>query len=385
MTRILSRERNFADMKKIWRRIRECVPIWAAVLLGLFVVALIADAVASHNAAFATGVNEGVGKLIRGALAFLTGWLPFSLAEFLLFTSPIYVTLICVALIRRIRRNPVSGIRYFAGFLSLVSLVYTVFVFGYSTGFYSKTVAEKVGLDRKGVSPEELYDTAIALIEGAEAEIPYVFYPQGTYSSMRFSYSEMNDKLIAAYDTLCEKYPSEFPRLHVGTKPVMASEPWTYTHISGVYTVFTGEANVNVNYPDYIIVTSAAHEMAHQRGIAREDEANFVAFLVCTMSDDPYVRYCGYVDVLNEVMNDLYSANVELYTAARIRMPKEVKDEYTAYSRFFDRYRENVAANVSDVVNDAFITSHGQPAGIKSYGLVVDLAVAYTLYGNSES
>ena len=52
---------------------------------------------------------------------------------------------------------------------------------------------------------------------------------------------------------------------------------------------------------------------------------------------------------------------------------------HSAYSVFFDEYRENVAATVSTAVNNAYITSHNQPQGVKSYGLVVDLAVAYYL------
>lgn len=207
-----------------------------------------------------------------------------------------------------------------------------------------------------------------------------MFFPQGTYSAMRFSYGEMNEKLNTAYSRLCDEYPS-IQRLYSRTKPVLLSEPWTYTHTSGVYSFFTGEANVNVNYPDYIVISSAAHEMAHQRGITREDEANFIAFLVCTMSDDAYVRYSGYVDVLNEVMNKLYSADTELYAAARLRMPEEIKAEYASYSAFFDKYRESTASKVSGTINNAYISSHGQPAGIKSYGLVVDLVVAYMLDG----
>jgi hypothetical protein len=58
-------------------------------------------------------------------------------------------------------------------------------------------------------------------------------------------------------------------------------------------------------------------------------------------------------------------------------MPEEVKKEYAAYSDFFEKYRENVAASVSNTVNNAYITSHNQPQGVKSYGLVVDLVVAY--------
>ena len=47
-----------------------------------------------------------------------------------------------------------------------------------------------------------------------------------------------------------------------------------------------------------------------------------------------------------------------------------------AYSAFFDKYRENVAANVTETVNNTYLTMQGTP-GTKSYGMVVDLAVAY--------
>ena len=66
-------------------------------------------------------------------------------------------------------------------------------------------------------------------------------------------------------------------------------------------------------------------------------------------------------------------------------MSKETRGEAVAFSKFFDKYRENVAATVSNKVNDTYITSHGQEAGIKSYGLVADLLCAYMLYGDGAS
>ena len=47
-----------------------------------------------------------------------------------------------------------------------------------------------------------------------------------------------------------------------------------------------------------------------------------------------------------------------------------------AYSKFFDKYRENVIEEVSETVNDTFLTINGTE-GTRSYGMVVDLAVAY--------
>lgn len=365
-------------MKTYLKKIKRFVPLWSIVLFSLFLAALIFSACYQKNPVLADFIHNGIGSAIRAVLAFLTNWIPFSFAESLLILSPLLVGLICAALVRRMRRSIAEGIRYFVGFLSLLSLVFTTLLFGYNAGYYGEGVEAKVNFERKDLSQKELYDTALALIDEINEVLPEVYYPRNTYSSMTFSYAELNEKLNAAYDTLSDQYP-DFQRMYSNTKPVMLSEPWTYTHISGVYTFFTGEANVNTNYPDFIMVSSAAHEMAHQRGITKEDEANFTAFLVCSLSDDPYIRYCGYADVLNDVMSKLTSSP-ELYNDARAKMPAELKREYTSYSEFFDQYRENVAASVSTAVNNAYITSHNQPAGVKSYGLVVDLVAAYMLY-----
>ena len=363
-------------MKKAFKKIRECVPIWCAVLFVIFIAAMIVFAVAKKNSAFADAIHDNVGMVIRALFATVTSPLPFSVAEYLLITSPVLVFLVVRSIFVQTRKSATLGIRRAVCFLAIASLVYSTYIFGSATGFYGKGVDDRLGLDRRDVAPEELYDTAMILIDQMKEDIPAVCYPEGSYSVMDFSYEEMNEKLNAAYETLCDKYP-EFQRLHSETKPVILSEPWTYTHISGMFTFFTGEANVNVNYPDFIVVSSAAHEMAHQRGINKEDEANFVAYLVCSLSDDPYVRYAGTLDVLNSVMNDLYSADKELWKRASAEMPKEVKWENAAYSGFFDKYRENVAEKVTTAVNNAYISSNNQPAGVKSYGLVVDLVVAY--------
>ena len=193
---------------------------------------------------------------------------------------------------------------------------------------------------------------------------------------MPYSYEELNRKLMLAYDSYTEK--QEFPdHFHSRVKPIMLSKPMTYTHITGVYTFFTGEANVNVNFPDYCIPFTAAHELAHQRGVAREDEANMIAFLVCMESDDPYIRYSALLNVYEYVASALYSANKEFYRTVYGTLTPEVIREELAYSEFFEEYRENVAANVSEATNNAYLQSQGAQEGTRSYNMVVDLTVAY--------
>ncbi len=365
-------------MKKAWQAVRRCVPIWSMILFGLFLVSVVVCAVLKQNVAVANALHDTIGVVIRAVMTTLTTWIPFSFAEFLLLSSPIFLIFFIIVIVKKCKRSHTEVIRFCVSILSVVSLVYSIAVFGYEPGFYNRSVADKLGLKQEKLSAEELYETARILLEEIERDIPYVSYPRGTYSAMTFSYAEMNEKLNDAYDTLCDTFP-EFERLHSNTKPVMLSEPWTYTYLSGMYTFFTGEANVNVNYPDFIIISTAAHEMAHQRGINREAEANFIAYLVCSMSDDPYVRYCGNFDVLISVLNSLASASPELYAEISAMVPAEIHAENRAYAAFLDQYRETVVSEVSSAVNDKFITSNNQPEGEKSYGLVVDLVAAYLL------
>lgn len=355
--------------------LKKQLPVFAFVLYGIAVAALAILAAARLSPAFADTFNRYVGAVIRGALAHLTGWIPFSLGEAMVIFLPVAAVFMIVRACRKYSDSWRSVFVYLGSVLSVVSLLFSVFVFGFGTGYYGTTVDEKLGLDRSVVSPEELYYTAATLAAHVNSEAENVKYQYNDFSVMPYTFDEMSRRLVAAYDKLCDEYDF-IPRLYSRVKPVMLSEPWTYTHISGVYTYFTGEANINTNFPDYTIPYTAAHEMAHQRGIAREDEANFIAFLVCISSDDPYIRYSGYLEVYEYVASSLYSADKNYYSAVYSSLKTNVRAEMAAYSAFFDKYRENVVADVSEAVNNSYLQIHGT-VGSKSYGLVVDLAVAY--------
>ena len=156
----------------------------------------------------------------------------------------------------------------------------------------------------------------------------------------------------------------------------MMSEAMSYSHITGVYTFFTGEANINVKFPDYTIPYTAAHELAHQRGFAKEDEANMIAFLVCLESDDIYIQYSAYLNMFEYVGAALYKADKKMYSEIRDMLDKTILNEMRAYNVFFDKYSESVASQVSGTVNDVYLKTQGTEGQI-SYGMVVDLTVAY--------
>jgi hypothetical protein len=357
------------------QQIKKKLPLVCLILYGAAAVSGILYIIFLNSVPVADFFNRYVSPIVRGVLAKLTGWIPFSLAECLLLLLPIII----IAVVS-------YGIKHYSGswrnigvfcaiLLSLGAYVFTTFTLGFVPAYRGSKLDARLGIEKNEVSAEELYYTAELLASKVNEEINAVKFRADGSSIMPYGYAEMNDKLMEAYKKACEKY--EFIQdIDTNIKPIMLSEPMTYTHISGVYTFFTGEANFNTNFPDYTLPYTVAHEFAHQRGIAREDEANFVAFLVCSESDDAYIRYCAYLNLYEYVASALYSANPTYYAQLYTELPLDMRLEMVAYSKFFDKYRESIASEVSDTVNDTFLTINGTE-GTKSYGMVVDLAVAY--------
>ena len=353
----------------------ERLPLICWVLYGIAALSVVLYVIMMNSMAFSDWFNHTISAALRVVFASLTDWIPFSVGELTLWMLPLLLFLVLRHAIRHRCDTWRTAVVYIGILLSVVISLFSVFVLNFAAGYRGSSLEDKLELDRQKVSAEELYDTAYILIEAINRETANITYYHEDFSVMPYSLDEMNDRLARAYRRFADQQ-SFITHVDSRVKPVMASEVMSYMHITGVYSFFTGEANINVNFPDYTIPYTAAHELAHQRGIAREDEANFVAFLVCIGSDDPYIRYSGYLNVYEYVANALWKADKELYYKAVAHLNTEVKHEMTAYNRFYDKYRESTVSQVSGTVNNSYLQSQGTP-GTKSYGMVVDLAVAY--------
>lgn len=346
-----------------------------------FAVSLIAYLLSRFIPDFAEFWTKYPAHAIRFILAKVTNLIPFSIAECILVSLPVFAVAYIVLSTVSTKRDSSDAnfYRWFRPILAFVLFIPIVFLGAFGPAYGRNKLADNLNLEQKDVSAEELYQTAMTAAKAAENELSdgKVSFDAKGASVMPYGYDELTDIMNSAF----KKYASEadyIGHFYSYPKPIALSEPMTYTHISGVYTFMTGESNINTNYPDFLMPFTMAHEMAHQRGIAREDEANFVAFLVCIGSDDAYVRYSGYTNMVNYLMSALSSADIEKYIDfRRNKLSDEMNGEFFAYSEFFDKYRDSKASEISGTVNNAFLQSQGQTAGTKSYGLVVDLAVAY--------
>ena len=356
-------KQNNATQKK------EKFPFFSVIFLGLAIVSFIILVIAKKNISFADSFNKTFAASIRKALAVVTSPIPFSLAEFFVMLLPLILVLLIMYAIKFKSKNWKSVLSYTLSLLAAASTIFSIFALGFGVGYYVPTLDKQLEIESVPVSAEELRDTALWLTEEINDLIPDIYFSSSGASVMPYSLDDMSQKLMVAYESLNEDYPF-LQSFNSRIKPALISVVMSHAHTTGVYSFFTGEAN-------YTLPFTAAHEFAHQRGVARENEANFIAFLVCAQSEDPYIRYSGYLNLYEYVVNALYSASKTMYKEVRTYMSVRANGEMKAYSEFYDQYRDSEISKVSSTINNAYLQANGEEQGTKSYGMVVDLAVAY--------
>jgi len=349
-------------------------------MLVLGTIGAVLQIICLFSAPFADVLGHSAGLFLRFVLAQLSSLVPFSLMELLFLSIPIICAVAIYLSLKSAKKGNIYLIRTISGILSIAAAVFFCFSVGFAPGYRGVPLADKAGLEQRDVSAAELYEVTLTVIEKLNPLSEQIPSLRDGSTALPMTTDELSTELSICYDRLREKYSfaDSFPSR---IKPLVISPLMTYTHLSGIYSFFTGEANLNTNYPDFVNAFTAAHEMAHQRGVSREDEANFTAFLVMLESDSDYIRYSAYLNMYQYLSGALYSADYDLWYDAQKRLSDTVCYELSAYSDFFDKYRDSTASKVADTLNNAYLESQGTE-GTKSYGLVVDLAVAYYLNDN---
>ena len=356
------------------RKVRLLRPFFF-VSLAIAAVSFLLHLLCVKNVSLANFFTQYVTAPVRSALAYVFAVFPFSLAELLLLLSPLWLVLL-IRYARRVAGNRLRAGRFLSALLAVPLLIYSVFVFTFAPGYYTTSIDERLALSEEEPDADNLFSLVTLLAENAEREAALAGVSVSEEGSiLPLSREELNLSLIRSYEKLSAQH-GFLSGPAVGVKFIALSEPMAYTNITGVYTFFTGESNVCTDYPDFTLVYTAAHEMAHARGIAREDEANFVAFLACEASDDPYIRYAGYMNLLQYVSNALYRTDFLRWQEAAHTLSPTVLRELIAYDRYYESHSDTVVSDIVESVNDAYLSGMGTE-GTVSYNLVVRLAVKY--------
>lgn len=347
-------------------------------MLILISVSIVLTMYARINRSFAEFYASKVYPVFAGIISFFTSKVKFSLAEFiiiaLLITVVIYLLIVLVKTLTK--KSSVYFKNFFLNMSLVLSIIYFLFVLFCGINYYRYEFTYYSGLEIKESSTEELIKLCEILISDANeqrallktgvngtAEIFDVDYI-GTAERARKSF----DNISQDYEVLNGNYPAP--------KPVINSSIMSQMRITGVFIPFTFEANVNVDIPEYQIPSTMLHELVHLRGFMREDEANFISYLACVNSGFDDFAYSGTMLALTHSMSALYFEDYEAFAGLYNTYSEDVRNDLRYSSNYWKQFETKVA-EISNKVNDSYLKANNQDDGVKSYGRMVDLLLAY--------
>lgn len=240
--------------------------------------------------------------------------------------------------------------------------------------YYAPGFAEQSGVDDGPLELEELETVTrwfAALASEYADEVPRD--ENGACTTDRAS---VLDRAAGVFEGAAELYPF-LDGEALRPKPIHFSRIMSYLDFTGFFFPMTGEANLNMDSPVFLLPSTSQHEIAHQRGVAMEQECNFVAVLSCLESEYADFRYAGAALAYIYLGNALAGADYEAYTEIYYSLSETVRADFRAQSAYWDEFRDSAAQKASNTVYDSFLKSNGQELGMQSYGACVDLLVHY--------
>ena len=348
-------------------------------LAGLIAVVMIIRLAAGNSwwveNAYSSGFYGGFAQCLRR----IFGWLPFSIGDCIYLFAGLWIAFKITRMVLKIIRRQMSwrviadGV-FQIGFILLI--LYIVFNVFWGLNYDRKGIISQMKLEPGTIDTASLKIVNLLLLEKLNESKTMLMKSRSLYPS--------NQELFERALTCYRDGERQFPFLRYHTKSVKSSLfGWlgNYLGFTGYYNPFTGEAQINTTVPAFIRPYTTVHEMAHQLGYAKEEEANFVGYLVATASNDTLFHYSTYLDLFIYANRVVYlTDSMAAKSSAKLLLP-EVKADIREWRDFLKSHRNPLEPMITWVYGN-YLRLNRQPKGMFSYNeVIVDLIAYYKKFG----
>jgi hypothetical protein len=319
---------------------------------------------------YATGIYPAFSRMLR----FGFGWLPFSIGDVVYGLIVLWLTWKTVYVCKVVLKRRVNWQRFRAAGLKTLGFslaIYIIFNLFWGINYNRIGIANQLHLKIEKYGQDDLKKIDSLLVEKVNASKLLLVKLNTAYPTNR----QLFVKVQQAYKAAEEKYP--FLKYDpVSIKPSVWSWMGNYLGFTGYYNPFTGEAQVNTLVPKFLQPFTSCHEVAHQLGYARENEANFVAYLAATASPDTLLHYSLYLDLYMYSNRNLYAIDSAAANTHLQQLSQPVKDDLKEW-RIFNKNHRNPVEPVFRWIYGKYLEGNQQPQGVLSYDEVTGFIIAY--------
>ena len=315
--------------------------------------------------------SNGVYPYVSQFFRILFGWIPFSLGEL------VYTLILLLGLSymfknwAKIKQHPWLFLR---NLMLVLSVFYFTFNLVWGVNYYRRPLAEQFAI-RDSVTPSEVIDLTERLILKTNRLQLELTGDSTQMVNVPYDRNAIFDKTIAAYGRLQLQLPFlAYP--HPSLKKANSGALASYMGIGGYLNPFTNEAQVNGLTPVFRLPVVTAHEIGHQVGYAKENETNFIGYLVTMKNEDVYFRYSASAYALSHCLSAVRRSDEKRFKVLFAKINGGVQENYKELYEFNLKYA-NPFEPVFKSIFSTFLKANRQKDGIKSYSKIVELMVGY--------
>ncbi len=333
----------------------------------------------SSKRQWANAAVAAISRPLRDALGALFSHIPFSVMEIMYTVAGLLLIgfiIKTIVLIVKSKKKLYVALRRVLILLLTAVYIFAAYLWLLGIDYKSDSFTDKSGIEIGGITTSELYTVTKYFIESALSMSDAVERDEDGHFSE--SIDSIFDSSATIYDSLIQEYSFLDCESRRPKKMILYSKIMSYMGFTGVYFPFTGESNINIDAPRCMIPFTVAHELAHQRGVYAEQEANFLGIAACISSGNPVYAYSGYLSGSLYLLNALYRADRGLWQELHSMISGNMLIDWNDNNAYWDSMESAVTA-VSESVYDGYLRANGQELGMASYGACVDLLVTYYL------
>lgn len=312
-------------------------------------------------------------------LRIIFGWMPFSIGDILYLLAIgwfIWKLWRFSAKLFRRRLNRKWFINTGYKLMIIGLFVYIIFNIFWGINYNRKGIAVQLNLQISKVDTTYLKTIENLLLQKVNESKQVLVNQHASYPTNK----ELFKRAVACYGQTEEKYSflSYKPR---SVKSSMFGFFGNYLGFTGYYNPFTGEAQVNTKIPKFILPYTTTHEIAHQLGYAKEEEANFAGYLAATSSTDTLFHYSAYLDLFVYANRQLFFVDSVAAKDFAKQLIPEVKADIKEWREFLRRHKNPLEPVIRWAYGN-YLRANQQPKGMTSYDEVIaDLIAFYKKYG----
>jgi len=332
--------------------------------LVLFVASLLIYILSYSDITVETIYSEGLYPLTSSIQRFLSKLLPFALGDFLYLLLILYALR---ALYRFFSKTFKKGLKKEdlawvpLQIINCSLILYLLFKLLWGLNYSRPSISTRLGIRNEKYTTPELVQLGSYFIKQLN-QLQHI-------KRMHYNLPQLRQIAKMSYDQM-QKQNRFFHYPNPSVKPVLNSWIVTKIGIEGYYNPLSGEANVNMRLPDTELPFVTCHEIAHQLGIGREDEANLIGYLTAINSDNRNFRYSAAYAMLKSILFEIRIKSPEDYDRLYATInPVTIKD-FQADRDFWRKYNSQMFGYM-DVAFDRFLKLNNQQRGTDSYQDIV--------------